>query len=141
MAACSPKSPSEQIDLMQKRLTKAEMRLEVLRNEDFDNLIKKCMALDTVMPKTDENWEKLFLMKQYLQQMVTNYPLMQDNIKFSRQQLSDLKDDITANILDAADITTYIGDEEAALKEIEAQVNYFEEKFDEQNRFAKKFVK
>jgi len=141
MAACTPKSPSDQVDLMQKRLTKAEAHLQVLYNEEFDILVKKCLALDTLMPKTDEYQEKYFLMTQYLQQMETTYPLMQENIRFSRQQLSDLKDDINANILEEGKVAEYIHDEEVALEEIEAQVAYFEEKFDEQSRFAKKFVK
>lgn len=141
MAACTSKSPSDQIVSMQKRLSKAEKHLEVLYNEDFNVLIGKCMALDTVLPLIVENEECLFLMKQYLQQFETMHPIMTGDISYSRQQLSNLKDDVDTGILDAEKVTKYIADEEAALKKLEAQVNYFQEKFDEQKIFAKKFVK
>lgn len=141
MAACTSKSPSDQIASMQKRLSKAEKHLEILYNEDFNVLIGKCMALDTVMPLIVENEECLFLMKQYLQQFETTYPIMTDDISYSRQQLSNLKDDVDAGILDAGKVTKYIADEEAALKRLEAQVDYFSERFDEQRKFARRFVK
>ncbi len=141
MAACTSKSPSDQIASMQKRLSKAERHLEVLHNEDFNSLIEECMVLDTMMLTTEADGESLFLMKQYLQQFETTYPIMTDDISYSRQQLSNLGDDIDAGILDAEKVTKYIADEEAALKMLEAQVDYFQEKFDEQERFAKKFVK
>lgn len=141
MAACTSKSPSDQIASMQKRLSKAESRLEVLYNDDFNFLIGKCMALDTVLPLIVENEECLFLMKQYLQQFETTYPIMTDDISYSRQQLSNLGDDINAGILEAEKVTKYIADEEAALKRLEAQVDYFSERFDEQRKFARRFVK
>ncbi len=141
MAACTSKSPSDQIVSMQERLSKAERHLEVLYNEDFNALVGKYMALDTILPRTEEDREPLELMGAYLQQLETMRPIMQDDISYSRQQLANLKDDIDSGILDAEKVTKYIADEEAALRKLEAQVNYFQEKFDEQGRFAKKFVK
>lgn len=141
MAACSSKSPSGQIDSMQKRLTKAESQLEVIYNEDFNNLVSKCQMLDTTVSRTAANVEAIELMTMYLQQFETMRPIMQDDIDFSRQQLSNLKDDLVSGALSEEKVLQYISEEEAVLHKIEAQVKYFYEKFDEQEKVAKELAK
>jgi len=141
MAACTSKSPSGQIDSMQKRLTKAEASLEVVYNEDFNFLIERYKALDTILPFTEKEREPLELMGAYLQQLETMHPIMQNDINFSRQQLSDLKDDFISGALTEEKVIQYMADEEAALHKIEAQVKYFQEKFNEQKKVAKELAK
>lgn len=141
MAACSHMSPSRQIDTMQKRLNKAENRLEVIYNEDFNSLVTDCLALDSTMLKTAENIDAYNLIMMYLQQFELINPQMHDDIEFSRQQLSDLKDDLTSGVLQEDKVLTYIAEEESILKIIEARVNYFQEKFDEQKKVAKELAK
>lgn len=141
MAACTSTSPSGQIDSMQKRLTKAESQLEVLYNEDFSNLVKKCQVLDTTLTITAENFGTYELITLYLQQFETMYPVMQKDIEFSREQLSNLKDDYVSGVLPEEKVVKYIADEEAALHKTEAQLKYFKEKFDEQDKVAKELAK
>lgn len=141
MAACTSKSPSGQIDSMQKRLTRAEAGLEVVYNEDFNFLIERYKALDTLLPFNENERESLSLMGAYLQQLETMRPIMQNDINFSRQQLSDLKDDFISGALTEEKVIQYMADEEAALHKIEAQVKYFQEKFNEQKKVAKELAK
>lgn len=141
MAACTSKSPSGQIDSMQKRLTKAESQLEVLYNEDFSNLVSKCQVLDSTLTVTAENFEAYELITMYLQQFETMHPIMQEDIKFSREQLTNLKDDYVSGVLPEEKVVKYIADEEAALHKTEAQLKYFQEKFDEQEKIAKELAK
>jgi len=141
MAACTSKSPSGQIDSMQKRLTKAESQLEVLYNEDFSNLVSKCQVLDSTLTVTAENFETYELITLYLQQFETMRPIMQEDIKFSREQLTNLKDDYVSGVLPEEKVVKYIADEEAALHKTEAQLEYFQEKFDEQEKIAKELAK
>ena len=141
MVACNSKSPSGQIKLMQKRVDVVERQVEVLYNQDFDYLVNAYKALDTTVARTRDIREEMLLLQAYLQQFETQSEEIKDNVKFSRKQLSDLDDDIKNKILDEQTAWQYTREEEKVLDVMEAQIRYFQEKFDAQKEVVKQLRK
>ena len=126
---------------MQKRLDVVERQVEVLYNQDFDYLVKAYKALDTTVARTRDIREEMLLLQAYLQQFETQSEEIKDNVKFSRKQLSDLDDDIKNKILDEQTAWQYTREEEKVLDVMEAQIRYFQEKFDAQKEVVKQLRK
>ena len=141
MVACTSKSPSGTIDAMLKRVDAVEYQVEVLYNQDFNELISDYQALDTTAARTKDIGEEMELLQAYLQQFETQRVVIKDNVEYSRQQLSNLKDDINNNLYDEETTEQYIQDEENELRMMEAQINYFQEKFDAQKEVVKQLRK
>ena len=141
MVACTSKSPSGEIDAMQKRVDAVERQVETLYNNDFDNLVREYQALDTTVALKRDIQAEMELLQAYLQQFETQRVVLLDNAAFSRKQLSDLKDDVKHNLYDEATLTTYMQDEESELRMMEAQIKYFQEKFDAQKEVVKQLRK
>ena len=141
MVACVSKTPSRQINQMQKRLNVVERRVEVLYNQEFSDLVKDYQALDTTLARTKNINNEMDLLQAYLQQFETQRVVIKENIKFSRQQLSDLKEDVENHLYDEATTAKYISDEENELRKMEAQIKYFQEKFDAQKKVVKRLRK
>ena len=117
---------------MQKRVDVVERQMEMLYNQDFDYLVNAYKALDTTVARTRDIREEMQLLQAYLQQFETQSEEIKDNVKFSRKQLSDLDDDIKNKILDEQTAWQYTREEEKVLDVMEAQIRYFQEKFDAQ---------
>lgn len=141
MAACASKTPSRTIDAMQKRVDKVERRVEKLYNNDFDYLVKQYQALDTTVARNKDIQYEMVLLQAYLQQFETQRVVIKESAEYSRKQLSDLKDDINNNLYDEKTTSRYIQDEEKELHMMEAQIKYFQEKFDEQRKVVKQLRK
>ena len=141
MVACTSKSPSGEIDAMQKRVDAVERQVETLYNNDFDNLVREYQALDTTVALKRDIQAEMELLQAYLQQFETQRVVLLDNAAFSRKQLSDLKDDVKHNLYDEATLTKYMQDEESELRMMEAQIKYFQEKFDAQKEVVKQLRK
>ena len=141
MVACTSKSPSGQIDAMQKRVDAVERQVETLYNQDFDHLVREYQALDTTVALKRDIQSEMELLQAYLQQFETQRVVILDNAAFSRKQLSDLKDDVKHNIYDEATVTKYMQDEEKEIRMMEAQLKYFQEKFDAQKEVVKQLRK
>ena len=141
MVACTSKSPSGQIVSMQKRVTRVERSVESLYNNDFDYLVKAYQALDTTVARKKDIVSEMELLQAYLQQFETQRKVILKNVAYSRQQLSDLNEDVKANIYDEPTLKKYINDEERELKMMEAQIKYFQEKFDAQKEVVKRLRK
>ena len=141
MVACTDKSPSGQINAMQKRVDKVERQVETLYNQDFSFLIGEYQALDTTVARTKDIHDEMELLQAYLQQFEDQRVVLLENTKFSRQQLSDLKDDVEKNLYDEKTTSKYIQDEEKALHTMESQIKYFQEKFDAQKEVVKQLRK
>ena len=141
MVACNSKSPSGQIKLMQKRVDALERQVEVLYNQDFDFLVKEYQALDTTVARTRDIREEMQLLQAYLQQFENQNAVIKENVEFSRKQLSDLDYDIKNKILDEETAWQYTREEEKVLDVMEAQIKYFQEKFDAQKEVVKQLRK
>ena len=141
MVACTDKSPSGIIDTMLKRVDAVEQEVEVLYTQDFNYLVGEYKALDTTVARTKDIHEEMELLQAYLQQFETQRVVILENVEFSRKQLSDLQDDINDNRFDEKTTLKYIQDEEKELHMMEAQIDYFQEKFDGQKKVVKQLRK
>jgi len=141
MVACSVKSPSGQIDAMLKRVTVVERRVDKLYDGDFSYLVKEYAALDTTVARQKDINTEMVLLQAYLQQFETQRVIIVKNASLSRQQLSNLKDDVKKQLYDEATTSKYIKDEEKELHTMEAQLDYFQEKFDAQKKVVKQLRK
>lgn len=141
MVACGSKTPSGHIDQMLQRVDAVENQVEVLYTQDFSCLVGDYRAIDTTIARTRDLGDTLILLQAYLQQFETQRVAMLRNAEFSRKQLTDLQDDIIDNRFDEKTILKYIQDEEKELHKMEAQVKYFQEKFDAQKKVVKQLRK
>ena len=126
---------------MLKRVDKVEREVEVLYNQDFNELVSDYQALDTTVARTRDIHEEMELLQAYLQQFETQRVVILESVEFSRKQLSDLQDDINGNRFDDETALKYIQDEEKELHMLEAQIKYFQEKFDAQKEVVKQLRK
>ena len=141
MVACTSKSPSGTIGAMQKRVDAVERQVETLYNQDFDYLVREYQALDTTVALTKDIQYEMELLQAYLQQFEIQKDVLKEGVTFSRKQLSDLQDDINNNLYDEVTTSQYIQDEEQELRMMEAQIKYFQEKFDAQKKVVKQLRK
>lgn len=141
MVACGSKTPSGHIDQMLQRVDAVENQVEALYTQDFSYLVKKYQAIDTTVARTRDLGDTLILMQAYLQQFETQRVVILKNAEVSRKQLTDLQDDIIDNRFDEKTMLKYIQDEEKVLHTMEAQVKYFQEKFDAQKEVVKQLGK
>ena len=141
MVACTSKSPSGTIDTMLKRVDAVERQTELIYNQDFNYLVGEYQALDTTIALTKDIGVEMELLQAYLQQFETQRVLIKEGAQFSRKQLSDLKDDVKNNLYDEETTQKYIQDEENELRMMEAQIEYFKEKFDGQKAVVKQLRK
>ena len=81
------------------------------------------------------------LLQAYLQQFENQRVVIKEAAEYSRKQLSDLQDDVKKHLYDEETTSKYIQDEEAELRIMEAQIKYFQEKFDEQKEVVKQLRK
>ena len=139
--ACTDKSPSGQINAMQKRVDAVERQVEDIYNQDFNYLIGEYQALDTTVARTKDISQEMELLQAYLQQFEDQRVALLEGTKLSRKQLSDLKSDVENDLYDEKTTSRYINDEETELRMMEAQVKYFQEKFDEQKKVVKQLRK
>lgn len=126
---------------MQKRVDVVERSVETLYNQDFNYLVSEYQALDTTIARTKDIRKEMELLQAYLQQFESQSVVIKNGVEISRQQLSDLKDDIANNLYDEETVSKYIQDEENELRTMEAQVKYFQEKFDAQKKVVKQLRK
>ena len=137
---------------MLKRVDAVERQTELIYNQDFNYLVGEYQALDTTVARTKDIHQEMELLQAYLQQFETQRVLIKEGAQFSRKQLSDLKDDVKNNLSDLKDdvknnlydeetTQKYIQDEENELRMMEAQIEYFKEKFDGQKAVVKQLRK
>lgn len=141
MVACTTKSPSRQIVLMQKRLATVEKELQKLYNQDFNALVKAYEEIDATVARTKDIHAEMELLQAYLQQFEYEKSAMETEIEFSKKQLSDLQNDVKQHLIDDKMTSQYIKDEEKALHTLESKIKYFQEKFGKQKEVVKQLRK
>ena len=104
---------------------------------DIQKLIDDFSYLENYISPEKDISKELTLLQAYLQQFESERPMMLEELDFTKQQLSDLSIDLKNNIYDDNTIQRYIQDEENALHIIEAQIIYFQEKFDNQREVVR----
>ena len=141
MAACTPKSPSGQIDALLRRVAKVERDMESLYDHEFDYLVKEYQDLDTTLARQRDINDEMLLLQAYLQQFESQRIVIKDNVRTSVKQLTNLKTDVKRYIYDDDTAARYIDDEENEIRVMEAQVKYFQEKLAAQKKVVKRLRK
>lgn len=141
MTACSSNPSSKQIDSMLKRIDVVERQVKTLYNQDFNYLVDEYKALDTTIAMTKDIKQEMELLQAYLQQFENQRVIINKAAEYSRKQLSNLQSDVKKHLYDEKTTSKYIQDEEAELCMMEAQIKYFQEKFDAQKKVVKQLRK
>lgn len=126
---------------MQVRLEKAEKEIDKTRQDVFLPLIDMYAQLDTTIAREQNIYEQMELVQAYLQQFETEYPNFKKEAEFTKNQLDNLKSDILSNDIDEEKGAEYIAEEEKYVKQLENQIDYFNDRLQKQSQIVKKLLK
>lgn len=126
---------------MQARLEKAEKEIDKTRQNVFLPLIDMYAQLDTTIARERDIHEQMELVQAYLQQFETEYPNFKREAEFTKNQLENLKSDILSNDIEEEKDAEYIAEEEKHVKQLENQIDYFNDRLQRQSQIVKKLLK
>ena len=137
--ACTEPS-MKRIDMMEKQLSKIEKKYQKTETA-FDGLVDECAELDEFLRSNNTPKPEMQLLRAYLQQYEDERVMMEEEIKYSKNQIKNLKDDFNAGLYDEKQRVEYLDSEEGALDRTEAKLDYFLDRFKKQSDFVKSTVK
>ena len=123
----------KQLDRIEKKQEKAEMA--------FNKLVEECAHFDKFLRENNNPKPEMQLLRAYLQQYEDERTSLQEDMAYSKSQVSDLKDDFSDGRYDAAQREEYLASEEAVLNTTEAKLDYFLDRFQKQSDFIKETKK
>ena len=133
--ACTEPS-MKRVDNLGKRVEKAGDKFKDVEKQ-FDELICDYARIDSVLRNNNTPKNEMPLLEAYLQQFENVRDEMIHDIDYSYSQLKNLKDDMKNGLYDDKQRKEFLDSEEAALKMIEARLDYFSSRFKEQKEFVK----
>lgn len=137
----SCKEPSmKRVDALIKRLDKVEKQQQKT-DAAFNKLIEDYEELDNLLRNNDNPTIEMQLFRAYLQQYEDERTVIIDEINFTNTQLDNLKYDFQDGRYDESLRKEYLDSEEKSVKQLEAKLNYFTDKFAEQKEFVEKQIK
>lgn len=125
----------KRINALEKRLNVADKQLLNLQDE-FDFLIDEYKDKETLL-RNDEYHTETQLLRAYLQQFEDENVVMKDDVNYSRSQLKDLREDFEKGLYEEEQRDEYLNSEENAIKQIEAKIGYFFDRFKNQKIFLR----
>lgn len=137
--ACTEPS-MKRINVLNKNLKKIELKYQETEVA-FDNLVKECAEFDDFLRNANKPRAEMQLLRAYLQQYEDERVVIQKEIDYSKNQIMNLKEDLDNNLYDEIQREEYLSSEEKALNTINAKLEYFLERFEEQNNFIKEIEK
>ena len=137
--ACTEPS-MKRIDMMEKQLSTIEKKYQKTETA-FDELIDDCAELDEFLRSNNTPKPEMQLLRAYLQQYEDERDNISENIKYSKSQISDLKDDLKQDLYNDSLREVYLSSEEEVVNMIDAQLDYFLDRFNKQSEFVKNTVK
>lgn len=141
LMACKETEPSmRRINEMTKQLERIEKK-QAKAEKAFNNLVEQCMDFDEFLRNENNPKPEMQLVRAYLQQYEDERGNITENIKYSTSQISDLKDDLKNGLYDETQREEYLSSEEKAVNMIEAQLDYFIDRFQKQSDFIKETEK
>ena len=141
LMACKETEPSmRRINEMTKQLERIEKK-QVKAEKAFNELVEQCMDFDEFLRNENNPKPEMQLVRAYLQQYEDERDNITENIKYSTSQISDLKDDLKAGLYYKTQREEYLSSEEKAVNTIEAQLDYFIDRFQKQSDFIKEIEK
>ena len=138
--ACNNEPSMERIATMQKQISKIERKYQETETA-FNELVEDCIEFDEKLRKENTPLPEMQLIQAYLQQYEDERSSIEEEIKYSKSQLSDLKDDFKNGLYDEAQREEYLASEEKAVKTLNAKLDYFLDRFEKQSEFIKSFEK
>ncbi len=126
----------ERIDKMTEQIARIEKK-QVQAEKAFDALVEQCIDFDEFLRNENNPKPEMQLLRAYLQQYEDERDNITENIKYSQSQISDLKHDLRKGLYDEAQREEYLSSEEKAVNTIEAQLDYFIDRFQKQSDFIK----
>lgn len=137
--ACTEPS-MKRIDMMEKQLSTIEKKYQKTETA-FDELVDDCAELDEFLRSNNTPKPEMQLLRAYLQQYEDERDNISENIKYSKSQISDLKDDLKQDLYNDSLREVYLSSEEEVVNMIDAQLDYFLDRFNKQSEFVKNTVK
>ena len=138
--ACNNEPSMERIATMEKQVSKIEKKYQKTETA-FNELVEDCIEFDEKLRKENTPLPEMQLIQAYLQQYEDERSSIEEEIKYSKSQLSDLKDDFKNGLYDEAQREEYLASEEKAVKTLNAKLGYFLDRFEKQSDFIKKIEK
>ena len=138
--ACNNEPSMKRIDTMEKQVSKIEKKYQKTETA-FNELVEDCIEFDEKLRKENTPLPEMQLIQAYLQQYEDERSSIEEEIKYSKSQLSDLKDDFKNGLYDEAQREEYLASEEKAVKTLNAKLDYFLDRFEKQSDFIKKIEK
>ena len=138
--ACNNEPSMKRIDTMEKQVSKIEKKYQETETA-FNELVEDCIEFDEKLRKENTPLPEMQLIQAYLQQYEDERSSIEEEIKYSKSQLSDLKDDFKNGLYDEAQREEYLASEEKAVKTLNAKLDYFLDRFEKQSDFIKKIEK
>ena len=138
--ACNNEPSMKRIDMMEKQISNIEKKYQKTETA-FDELVDDCAELDEFLRSNNTPKPEMQLLRAYLQQYEDERDNISENIKYSKSQISDLKSDFRQDLYNDSLREVYLGSEEEVVNMIEAQLDYFLDRFEKQSEFVRNTVK
>ena len=140
LMACNNEPSMKRINTLEKGVSKIEKKYQETETA-FDKLVDDCAKFDEVLRQNNTPKPEMQLLRAYLQQYEDERVAMKEEIAYSKSQLSNLKDDFKNGLYEETLREEYLDSEEAALKNTEAKLDYFLDRFKQQSDFIKETEK
>lgn len=138
--ACNTEPSMKRINTLEKQVSKIEKKYQETENA-FNKLVDDCAKFDEFLRNNNTPKPEMQLLRAYLQQYEDERTFMQEEIEYSKNQISNLKDDFKAGLYDAGQREEYLKSEEDALNTTNAKLDYFLDRFQKQSDFIKETEK
>lgn len=133
--ACNEPS-MKRINTLEKQISRIEKKYQKTEKA-FDKLVEDCAEFDAFLRERNTPKPEMQLLRAYLQQYEDERTLLQEEMAYSKSQISDLKDDFSDGLYDATQREEYLASEEAEMNITEAKLDYFLDRFKKQSDFIK----
>ena len=124
----------KRINALEKRVSKIEKKYQESETA-FNNLVDDCARLDEFLRNNNTPKPEMQLLRAYLQQYEDIRMSIQNKLTYSKNQIENLKDDLKNGLYDENQRDEYLASEENVLDTIEAQCDYFIDRFEKQIDF------
>ena len=138
--ACNTEPSMKRINALEKRVSKIEKKYHESETA-FNNLVADCARLDEFLRNNNTPKPEMQLLRAYLQQYEDIRMSIQNKLTYSKNQIENLKDDLKNGLYDENQREEYLASEENVLDTIEAQCDYFIDRFEKQIDFIEDIEK
>ena len=139
LLACSCQSNKEPIQQLQDQLTSDSINLQKLQDDYQLRLwadFHWCDSMLQFLPeeRIDNYFETLNLAQAYLTQFDMMLPIMQHELSYTQQQLTNLQHDIETNYVNDSLAAIYLADETAVADTLHQRILYFQDRLSQQDQ-------